>query len=368
LLYSRKNKLNAVKFLLTILKGGVMKKKKLLVGKMKRFKALFIALVMVMFSGQMVSAMEELSGNVTGDQFENVLIDVSGMTDETTPTVVNAQTITDAGGSYSLLLDTGIYTVTPTFAGCSFTPENTEVVLIGGPVSQVNFVSDCECLPAGQCSATADCGVEDDGCGGFVDCGECDSEESCVDNICLPDCIPKTECTGSCGEESDGCGGMITCDVCAPGAVCIDNSCCLLKTDCAPDADCGLEDDGCGGIIDCGECPVGDLCIDNVCDICIPTVECPVDAECGSIADDVCENFAVDCGACDDGYTCNEGDMICEETPGIDCACDDDWKNHGKYVNCVVREAQDLLADGLIIEEEKDEIVAEAAESDCGKK
>jgi hypothetical protein len=364
LLYSRKNKLNAVKFLLTILKGGVMKKKKLLVGKMKRFKALFIALVMVMFSGQMVSAMEELSGNVTGDQFENVLIDVSGMTDETTPTVVNAQTITDAGGSYSLLLDTGIYTDTPTFAGCSFTPENTEVVLIGGPVSQVNFVSDCECIPAGQCSVGAECGVEDDGCGGINDCGECDSDESCVENVCLPDCIPKTECTGSCGEESDGCGGMITCDVCAPGAVCIDNSCCLLKTECSATADCGVEVDNCGGFVNCGECDSEESCVDNIClpVECDPGTECPAEIECGDIPDFCPGDGTINCGECDPTDSCV--DNICVP----DCACDDDWKNHGQYVRCVARAAGDLVDAGLITEAEKDDIVMDAAESDCGRK
>ncbi len=103
-------------------------------------------------------------------------------------------------------------------------------------------------------------------------------------------------------------------------------------------------------------------------EICRGTVECPFDAECGSIADDVCENFAVDCGAFDDCYTCDEGDMICEETPGIDCACDDDWKNHGQYVRCVARAAGDLVDAGLITEAEKDDIVMDAAESDCGSK
>jgi hypothetical protein len=69
---------------------------------------------------------------------------------------------------------------------------------------------------------------------------------------------------------------------------------------------------------------------------------------------------------CDIGLEC-VGNM-CEPILEIDCACDDDWKNHGQYVRCVAQGAGDLVDAGLITEEEKDEIVAEAAESDCGKK
>jgi hypothetical protein len=59
---------------------------------------------------------------------------------------------------------------------------------------------------------------------------------------------------------------------------------------------------------------------------------------------------------------------MCAEVPEIDCACDDDWKNHGQYVKCVAQAAGDLVDAGIISEAEKDEIVADAAESDCGKK
>jgi hypothetical protein len=48
------------------------------------------------------------------------------------------------------------------------------------------------------------------------------------------------------------------------------------------------------------------------------------------------------------------------------CECDADWKNHGQYVSCTAKAAAALVDDGTITEEEKDEIVSEAAESDCG--
>jgi hypothetical protein len=76
------------------------------------------------------------------------------------------------------------------------------------------------------------------------------------------------------------------------------------------------------------------------------------------------------------------GDDKCPDTPSgeivdvdgcsIDqlCPCEKDpsWKNHGKYVACVAKAAESFEEDGLISEAEKDMIVSEAAESDCGTK
>jgi hypothetical protein len=50
------------------------------------------------------------------------------------------------------------------------------------------------------------------------------------------------------------------------------------------------------------------------------------------------------------------------------CPCENAWKNHGAYVSCVAHAAEDFVAAGLITEAEKDEIVAEAAQSTCGNK
>jgi hypothetical protein len=50
------------------------------------------------------------------------------------------------------------------------------------------------------------------------------------------------------------------------------------------------------------------------------------------------------------------------------CPCENEWKNHGAYVSCVAHAAEDFVAAGRITEEEKEAIVAEAAESDCGQK
>lgn len=50
------------------------------------------------------------------------------------------------------------------------------------------------------------------------------------------------------------------------------------------------------------------------------------------------------------------------------CPCDNDWKNHGKYVSCVSHAANDFADTGLITEAEKGAIVSAAGRSDCGKK
>lgn len=48
------------------------------------------------------------------------------------------------------------------------------------------------------------------------------------------------------------------------------------------------------------------------------------------------------------------------------CPCETPWKSHGAYVRCVAQAAEDFVVAGLITEEDKEAIVAEAAESNCG--
>ena len=48
--------------------------------------------------------------------------------------------------------------------------------------------------------------------------------------------------------------------------------------------------------------------------------------------------------------------------------CAGPWQNHGEYVSAVAHAANDFLSEGVITEEQRSEIVSEAAQSDCGKK
>jgi len=50
------------------------------------------------------------------------------------------------------------------------------------------------------------------------------------------------------------------------------------------------------------------------------------------------------------------------------CPCDNNWKNHGKYVSCVAHAANDFVDAGLITQAQKSAIVSAAGQSNCGKK
>ena len=102
--------------------------------------------------------------------------------------------------------------------------------------------------------------------------------------------------------------------------------------------------------------------------------------------EDVNGNGMVDFGETDPNNPDSDADGIpdntdqCQNTPAgepIDdqgcsisqfCPCQADWKNHGKYVNCVAKTSEAFMEAGFISELEKDRIVMEAAESSCGYK
>lgn len=50
------------------------------------------------------------------------------------------------------------------------------------------------------------------------------------------------------------------------------------------------------------------------------------------------------------------------------CPCSNPWKNHGAYVSCVAKTAEEFVQNGLMTEEEKSATVSSAAESACGRK
>jgi hypothetical protein len=49
------------------------------------------------------------------------------------------------------------------------------------------------------------------------------------------------------------------------------------------------------------------------------------------------------------------------------CPCAAGWKNHGAYVSCVAHATGDLVADGLLTEAERTDLVSTAAQSRCRK-
>jgi hypothetical protein len=47
--------------------------------------------------------------------------------------------------------------------------------------------------------------------------------------------------------------------------------------------------------------------------------------------------------------------------------CDGSWKNHGQYVSAIAHASKEFVEQGLITEQQQEDIISAAARSDCGK-
>ena len=169
--------------------------------------------------------------------------------------------------------------------------------------------NECVCVP--DCSGK-ECG--DDGCGGS--CGSCDSELFCSNGQCVEDCSP--DCSDKeCGD--DGCGG--SCGSCPSGETCSNNECVCAPITCKSlGVFCGSHDNGCGGTLNCGSCSPGQVCTNGLC-VCTP--DCS-GKECGS------DGCGGSCGSCSSGLFCLSNvcvsELLCESDNdclalGSDCLC-----------------------------------------------
>lgn len=113
-----------------------------------------------------------------------------------------------------------------------------------------------------------------------------------------------------CGPVDDGCGGTLACGSCQSGDWCNGGTCqaCAPVTCSSQNAQCGSIADGCGGTLSCGTCPAGDTCSANQCVACVPLVCGMAHAQCGA-APDGCGG-TLQCGACDPGYRCYQHTCI----------------------------------------------------------
>ena len=89
-------------------------------------------------------------------------------------------------------------------------------------------------------------------------------------------------------------------------------------------------------------------------------------------AGDVCDNDDDNDGVIDADDQCF---IVTDEVVNEDgcsifdlCPCGNPWKNHGAYVKCVAHTSEDFVDLGLITLEEKDIVVSQAGESNCGHK
>lgn len=205
------------------------------------------------------------------------------------------------------------------------------------------------CIPESCDDLGLDCGPIADGCGGLIECGDCDDDEACgivAFNVCTSlseVCDPidrEVACEDiECGRVGDGCGGTIACGTCDRGEICgIEASgrcdepppCEPLSPQEACAERCGVVANGCddvdGGLIDCSDyeefvCPAGTACgaggEPNVCgsavDTCAPLTqnEACDGLACGLVSDGCNSGYL--CGSCTSGSRCSAG--ACEPLP-----------------------------------------------------
>jgi cysteine-rich repeat protein len=102
------------------------------------------------------------------------------------------------------------------------------------------------CVPVTCESAGVSCGRILNGCGGSLSCGNCRSDEDCVDSQCVYVGCRITECAlerALCGSIPDGCGDDLDCGDCDLGFECTSQRQCIA----APKPVCG------NGVVEFGE-------------------------------------------------------------------------------------------------------------------
>jgi len=193
----------------------------------------------------------------------------------------------------------------------------------GGPLIEPDGgTGDASCPGATTCAqAGVQCGPTGNGCGGILQCGDCDAPDTCggggVAGVCghVP-CKGKTcdDLGINCGPAGDGCGAQLDCGTCSNGencggggvpGKCGSGSTCTPKS-CAEQAvDCGPVGDGCGGSLDCGSCTAPQSCggggISSVCGS-APCVPKTCNGLCGPVGDG-CGGL-LHCGSCNLPETC----------------------------------------------------------------
>jgi hypothetical protein len=141
------------------------------------------------------------------------------------------------------------------------------------------------CVPHSCAQENATCGPIGDGCGNVVQCGMCNTPDTCggggVPSQCGhgpqgvdagPTCSPRTCASvgATCGPIADGCGNIIMCGTCNTPATCggggTANTCGVSSPPCMPRtcaqamANCGPVGDGCGNLLQCGNCTSPAIC------------------------------------------------------------------------------------------------------------
>jgi hypothetical protein len=296
---------------------------------------------------------------------------------------------TDAipGGSYEfkVALDESWTTSYPA-ANVPFTSNTGDTVTISYDAA-TNDVS-VTVTPPGPTGETDGDGVPDESdiCPGFDDNVDTDSDtvpDGC--DTCPLDQLNDADGDGVCGDV-DICVGDDTVDTDTDS---VPDDCDVCPVDAENDAD------GDGFCESADNCPLvanadqsnndgdndGDACdIDDDNDgIDDDTDNCPLVANADQSdhdsdgAGDVCDMDIDGDNVLDNIDNCpyTMGAVVVDDTGcSIDqyCACENSWKNHGAYVRCIARTANNFISQGLIDQTEHGAITSEVGNSSCGAK
>jgi hypothetical protein len=106
---------------------------------------------------------------------------------------------------------------------------------------------------------------------------------------------------------------------------------------------------------------------DNDCDGVVPADEFDADGDGYKECEGDCNDLNASINP--DAYEA-PGNAVDEDCDGSLGACNPNayWKNHGQFVRCVAHETDALIEAGILTQEEGDELISSAAQSEVGKK
>ena len=225
--------------------------------------------------------------------------------------------------------------------------------------SASSAITECvQCTPKTCFNLGKNCGIWNDGCGGSLSCGFCQSSQICTDGVCAGTCAPLTclQLGKSCGLWNDSCGGSLDCGTCVSGKTCQNGACvstCTPSTCTNLGKNCGSWSDGCGGTLSCGNCQSNQQCLSGIC----TSANTSVSATCGNNiieSGEVCDGSNINSKKCSDFSMAGSGVMCKSDCSGYDISsctsgqvipeCTPNWKCTS-WGSCINYQIERLCSD-----------------------